>query len=283
MAYQCPSTNNYRKPKKPPVKCDGRYYWLPGWQITNSGYVVDNRYNTKPYHTIPYHTIPYHTIPYRTVPYRTVPYRTVPYRTVPYRTVPYRTVPYRTVPYRTGLHRTAQHRTAPHRTMPYLVSALFTSILVSYASQAVRIKLYDDSKLHDSSPLSQERILELASFCLNITYFTYRGVIYIQKHGAAMRSPVSSIIANQYMEGFDEIALCTAPPLSVWFTYVDNTFTMIHEYHVDEFTAHPNNLDPNIKFTKDPEQDGTLPFLDTCININEDGVHTSHYTVNPPT
>ena len=33
------------------------------------------------------------------------------------------------------------------------------------------------------------------------------------------------------------------PHASVWFRYVDNTFTVIHEYHVDEFTTHPNSLD----------------------------------------
>ena len=41
--------------------------------------------------------------------------------------------------------------------------------------------------------------------------FTYRVVIYKQKHGAAMGSPMSPIIANLYMEGFEEIALRTAP------------------------------------------------------------------------
>ena len=87
-----------------------------------------------------------------------------------------------------------------------------------------------------------------------------------------MGSPVSPIIANLYMEGFEEIALRTAPtPPSVWFRYVDDTFTMIHEYHVNEFTTHLNILDTNIKFTTEPDQDGRLPFLDACVNINEDG------------
>ena len=46
---------------------------------------------------------------------------------------------------------------------------------------------------------------------------------------------------------------------------------MIHEYHVDEFTTRLNSMDYNIKFITEPEQDGTLRFLDAWVNINEDG------------
>ena len=78
----------------------------------------------------------------------------------------------------------------------YDVSALFTSIPLPYAIKAVCIELDEDPKLQDCTPLSRERILGLLRFCLNTTYFTYSGMIYKQKHEAAMGSPVSPIIAN---------------------------------------------------------------------------------------
>ena len=160
----------------------------------------------------------------------------------------------------------------------YDVTALFTSIPVPDAIEAVQLKLSVDDTLRERTSLSIDKILELLKFCLDTTYFVYKNQIYKQKRGAAMGSPVSPIIANLYMEVFEERALSTAPhPPSLWFRYVDDTFTKIHEYYVEEFTRHINSIDPNIIFTTEPESNGVLPFLDTCVHINDDG--STHVTV----
>ena len=127
----------------------------------------------------------------------------------------------------------------------YDVSALFTCIPLPDAIKAVRIELDEDPKLQDCTPLSRERIVGLLRFCLNTTYFTYSGIIYKQNHGAAMGSPVSPIIANLLCGRIrgDCSSYNPQPHASVWFRYVDDTFTVIHEYHVDEFTTHLNSLD----------------------------------------
>ena len=154
----------------------------------------------------------------------------------------------------------------------YDVSALFTSIPVPDAIVAVKEKLEEDNTLAERTPLSIKHILELLTFCLNKTYFVYKGQYYKQTHGAAMGSPVSPLVANLYMERFEKRALTTAPhPPLAWFCYVDDTFVLIHEHNNNEFTEHINSLDANIKFTTEPEQDGKLPFLDTCIHVNDDG------------
>ena len=44
--------------------------------------------------------------------------------------------------------------------------------------------------------------------------------------------------------------------------YVDDIFVQIHE--------HLNNIDPNIRFTMEPEGGGKQPFLDTCVHVNDD-------------
>ena len=52
---------------------------------------------------------------------------------------------------------------------------------------------------------------------------------------------------------------------------MDDTFTVLHEYDVEEFTEHINNIDPHIKFTIEPEKDRNLPFLNLYTHILDDG------------
>ena len=94
-----------------------------------------------------------------------------------------------------------------------------------------------------------------------------------------MGSPISPLIANIYMEHFEEPALSTAPqPPSLWLCYMDDTFTVLHEYDVDESTEYINNIDPHIKFTIEPEKDQKLPFLDLCMHILDDAYYISKPT-----
>ena len=48
-------------------------------------------------------------------------------------------------------------------------------------------------------------------FCLKNTYFVFQGMYYELLEGAAMGSPISSIVVNLYMEAFETKALNTSP------------------------------------------------------------------------
>ena len=71
-----------------------------------------------------------------------------------------------------------------------------------------------------------------------------------------MGSPLSPIVANIYMEFFEQKALeLTYTKPDIWLRYVDDTFILWpHNRHdVDNFLNHLNSIRPSIQFTMEME------------------------------
>ena len=158
----------------------------------------------------------------------------------------------------------------------YDVVALFTSIPISSALEVMKKKLEEDTELQKRTILPVDNILELLAFCLNNTYFVFQDTFYEQNKGAAMGSPISPIIANIFMEAFEQKAIATAlHPPRVWRRYVDDTWVIQQQEHQQQFLQHINTVDVSIQFTvEEAKEDGSIPFLDTVIKPEEDGSFT---------
>ena len=82
-----------------------------------------------------------------------------------------------------------------------------------------------------------------------------------------MGIPVSIVVANLYMEWWEQTALTTCPQLrlSLWRRYVGDCYEKTKQGTSDRFTEHPNQVDPtgNIKVMFEGEFEGALPMLDT--------------------
>ena len=104
-------------------------------------------------------------------------------------------------------------------------------------------------------------------------FFSFQGQFYEQVEGAAMGSLVSPIVANLYMEHFEQKAPSTAhTPARFWHRYVDDTCVINKEIHKQEFLQHINSVDPAIQFTMETNnEDGSIPFLDTIVKPEADG------------
>ena len=86
-----------------------------------------------------------------------------------------------------------------------------------------------------------------------------------------MGSPVSAVVANLYMEFFEELALRTAPARPrIWKRYVDDMFTLVKKGDVDELLVHLNSIRLSIKLTTELEEGGSIPFLDTRVTRKVD-------------
>ena len=90
-----------------------------------------------------------------------------------------------------------------------------------------------------------------------------------------MGSPVSAVIANIFMEDFEEHAIASVicKP-KIWKQYVDDTFTILDRDQVNGFLQHLNNQQPTIRFTMETKKD-RIPFLDTSVIRDSNGLLTS--------
>ena len=88
-----------------------------------------------------------------------------------------------------------------------------------------------------------------------------------------MGSPVSPIVANLFVEWFEEQALATfRAELQLWKRYVDDTGVAIEEVLLEEFSTYFNSIHPDIKFTREKEDDEKcLPMLNVKTQRGDDG------------
>ena len=155
-------------------------------------------------------------------------------------------------------------------------------------------RLSEDETLEDRTTLTPGQITHFLELCLKTTYFCFREEYHQQKDGAAMGSPVSPVVANIYMEMFEEMALSTTQQKPrIWKRYVDDTFCVMEEERVSSLLEH-HQPPWKLKTTR-----AGLPFPDTLLKRREDGgldisvygnqhtpigtCNTRHITVTPRT
>jgi hypothetical protein len=89
------------------------------------------------------------------------------------------------------------------------VVSLLTDVPADEALQVIKNKLHNNKTLVERSVLQVETIMGLLEVCLRTTYFQVDDKFFLQKDGMAMRSSLSPIISNIYMEHFEKLALDT--------------------------------------------------------------------------
>ena len=128
-------------------------------------------------------------------------------------------------------------------------------------------------------------ITNLFRHCLTTSYFQWNGNFYQQDDGVAMGSPLSPVIANFFMEKFEQTALETAPlKPKVWLRYVDDTFVIWNhgEEELQRFLQHLNKVNLSIQFTMEVESKQKLAFLDVLVERTAE-LNLGHTVYRKPT
>ena len=122
--------------------------------------------------------------------------------------------------------------------------------------------------------------MKLLKLVLENCVFSFQGNFFKQLHGAAMGSPCSPVVANIYMEYFEDMALGPElpHPIKEWKRYMDDVFSIIPKGQCDTMLQHLNSIDPHIKFTvEQPNKEGAIPFLDTLPKPSGEEISVSVY------
>ena len=73
-----------------------------------------------------------------------------------------------------------------------------------------------------------------------------------------MGGPASAIVSEIYMQSSEKTA--DHPP-EVWERHVDDVFSIVNKTYLQEVLEHIKNLHPQTQFTKEEENNSSLPFL----------------------
>ena len=87
--------------------------------------------------------------------------------------------------------------------------------------------------------MTADNMIELLGFCLNNTYFMFQDMVYEQTKRTAMGSPVSPIVANIYMEAFENRAISMAlhPPRLRGMLMIPLCYNTIHTKKSSSITS----------------------------------------------
>jgi hypothetical protein len=160
------------------------------------------------------------------------------------------------------------------------VKSLFTSVPTAELLDIVKIKLQNDPTLIERTSLSIDTILNLVKFSINSTYFQFKDKFYKQKLGLAMGSSLSPVLAEIFMQYYEEKLLKKFPKSPVLIVrYVDDYFVIYRKrvFSLDKFLECCNSIHPSIQLTIENEKDGQIPFLDLMITRSEGKISTAVY------
>nr|VZI29602.1 unnamed protein product [Spirometra erinaceieuropaei] len=148
------------------------------------------------------------------------------------------------------------------------VTSLFTSIPPNLAREVLRKRLeeaYDETQ----NALKIEHVVKLFDFCQH-TFFTFAGETYEQIKGTSMGSSVSGLVAELVLQELEKMASTQHEPV-FWRRCVDDSFVIVKQDMLQHFHSLLNAVFPDIKFTREEEQEQQLPFLDVLVRRNLNG------------
>ena len=117
-------------------------------------------------------------------------------------------------------------------------------------------------------------LIKLLTVVLEQNYFTFDNDFFIQNDGLAMGSPLSGLLADIYLNYFENANIIDnrlyKDKIIFYCRYVDDTFMVFNgtRRQIENLNSHLNSIHQKIKFTSEIEAENQLNFLDLTVTKN---------------
>ena len=126
--------------------------------------------------------------------------------------------------------------------------------------------------------LSKDSFVKLMKFATSSTEFSFNNIMYRQKDGVSMGSPLGPTMANIFMGYLEHHYFMNNEQPLMYYRYVDDCFVLFkNEDECMRMFDKFNHLHPAISFTMEKERNGCLPFLDVLVERADTMFITSIY------
>lgn len=143
------------------------------------------------------------------------------------------------------------------------VDSLFTNVPYQETLKILS-NILERRRIH---PGEANEIVHLTNICMQQNYFKFNGGYYKQKEGLAMGSPLSPLMAEIFMDNFENRYFTGNNNILYYYRYVDDILICWTgtRQELESFYSFVNNLHPKIKFKLEVEVDNSINFLDLTI------------------
>lgn len=164
-----------------------------------------------------------------------------------------------------------------HKLVSFDIVNLYTNIPVHETISILQENLQKNSKL---SVKALDELIILTKLVLTQNYFRFQNDFYIQKEGLAMGSPLSSILAEIFLNHIENKHLFTEAnryreKMVFYYRYVDDTIVLFNgnSRQLTLLNTYLCSMHKKIKFTLEEEKNNSLNFLDLTISKQD-----NHFT-----
>ena len=151
---------------------------------------------------------------------------------------------------------------------------LYTNIPIQETIEILQNNLLNTAILN---PQEINELILILRIVLKQNYFTFDGKFFKQGEGLAMGSPLSGLLADIYLNFYENnylLSNCNSyhDKIISYTRYVDDTFMVFNGTcrQMDMLLKYMNNINNNIKFTMEVENENCLNFLDLSVRRNAD-------------